>query len=345
MTMTKSCCNCSRITTIQKYYTKFITDVNDFELLCDTCYNDKQKFDNDLIQASIQMKSNIKELVKPHFLVNFLIPLKIHKEINEVIDDINYTYVVIEKQSYNEFMKKVAYSNDKLVSDNYISKIVKKQERETSAELTRVSGIEEKQRREDEEEQERERKKIKQIEIDRHNNDKTKKQKQEFIEERKTDLKKDGSTIKPCPFCKEYKIYPQDYKDENDNIYLKEYTINKNKTKGYCCVDCYFKTKDKKEDYIKDHQEQCPICNTIYMIRCENDRENHLNTNKCLRARDYKYDNKKRELSLMKMSELIMICRNTVNADGIYRIPNYTRMKKDDLLKKMIAIYDLLVIS
>jgi hypothetical protein len=110
-------------------------------------------------------------------------------------------------------------------------------------------------------------------------------------------------------------------------------------------MDCYFKTKDKKEDYIRDHTETCPICNTTYMIRCHNDKDRHLSTTKCLRAQEYKYDKQKKEILLMSVKDLHAICKRTVNDDGTNRITNYTKMKKDELLQKMMAIYDLLVLS
>ena len=37
------------------------------------------------------------------------------------------------------------------------------------------------------------------------------------------------------------------------------------------------------------------------------------------------------------------ICSNTVNEQGMYRINNYTKTKKIELVEKMNAIYDLLV--
>ena len=345
LAMNKCCSSCSKITTIQKYYSKFITDEDDVVLLCDNCYNDKEKFDNDLICTSIQMKIDIKSLVKPQFIANYVIPLKIHKEVSEVIDGINYEFVMIEKQSYNDYMKRVAYSNDRLVSDKYIKKITTHQQKEAEVEQRRVNGIEEKERREKEEEQERERKKNKQIDMDRHKNDDYKKKKEEFLEERKADLDEEGAKIEVCGFCKEFKVYPKDYKDDNDKTYLKEYIKNKNKMKSKCCMDCYFKTKDKKEDYIRDHKETCPICNTTYMLRSQNDRDKHLNTTKCLRAQQYKYDKQKKDLTIMSVKDLQAICKRTLNDNGTYRINNYTKMKKDELLQKMIAIYDLLVLS
>ena len=345
--MAKCCCYCSRITNLHKYYNKLSSDVNEVDLYCDTCFDKKQKNDDVLIKNSIKMKLDVKPLVKPKFLANYLIPLTVHKEISEVINGINTEFVVIEKQSYNEYMKKVAYSNDKLVNDEYVAKITTQQQKEAEVEQNRVNGIIERERREKEREQERERKKVKQVDIDRFNNDNYKKQKDEFREERKLDLKEEGAKIQLCAFCKEFKVYPKDYKDDNGKTYLKDYVINKMKTKGKCCMDCYFKTKDKQEDYIREHQETCPYCNTVYIIRCQNDKDRHLNSSKCLRvqADTVKYDVNKKKILLMKVKDLRIICKNTLNNDGTYRIPNYSNMKKDELLEKMMAIYELLVLS
>jgi len=345
MSAMDKCCDCSSIVNLKKYYTKFITDEDDEELYCNSCYEKKERFDDMFIKQTIIANEDITEIVKPKYLIDYLIPLKIHKEVSEVIDGINYEFVMIEKQSYNTYMKRVAYSKNKLVSDKHISKITAFQQKKEEVELNRVNGIRERERREKEQEEERERKKVKQIDMDRFNNDKYKKEKDEFREERKQDLKQEEAKIDICAFCKEFKVYPKDYKDDNGKTYLKEYVINKMKTKGKCCMDCYFKTKDKKEDYIRDHTEICPICNTTYMLRCQNDKDRHLNTTKCLRAQEYKYDKQKKEILLMSVKDLQAICKRTVNDDGTNRITNYTKMKKDELLQKMIAIYDLLVLS
>ena len=341
------CCNCNRRTNLSKYYSKLISDENEVDLYCDTCYKQKEDTDRLFIQSLIQNPNEAKVHIRPQFLVDYLIPLTIHKEVSEVIDGVNYEFVVIEKQSYNNYMKKVAYSNDKLVSDKYISKITIQQQKEAEVEQNRINGIIERERREKEREEERERKKVKQVDIDGFNNDNYKKQKDEFREERKLDLKEEGAKIQLCAFCKEFKVYPKDYKDDNGKTYLKDYVINKMKTKGKCCMDCYFKTKDKQEDYIREHQETCPYCNTVYILRCQNDKDRHLNSSKCLRvqAETVKYDVNKKKILLMKVKDLRIICKNTLNDDGTYRIPNYSNMKKDELLEKMMAIYDLLVLS
>jgi hypothetical protein len=346
LAMDKCCSSCSKITTIQKYYSKFITDEDDVVLLCDNCYNDKEKFDNDLIHTSIQMKLDIKSLVKPQFIANYVIPLKIHKEITEVIDGINTEFVVIEKQSYNDYMKRVAYSNDRLVSDRYIKKIEINQQKEAEAEQRRVNGIEEKERREKEEEQERERKKNKQVDIDKHNNEKAKREKQEFLEERKADLDEPGAKAEECKFCKTWRVFPKDFKDDNNKTFTKKYVKDKEKLESKCCVNCYCEANDKRINYIDECRKNkitCRYCNTKYIMITKGDKERHESTTKCLRAKDYNAD--KKDLSLMKVKELQAICKRTVNDDGTYRISNYSTMKKDDLLEKMVDIYDLLVFS
>ena len=48
-----------------------------------------------------------------------------------------------------------------------------------------------------------------------------------------------------------------------------------------------------------------------------------------------------KEISDLK--ELQKICSKTTNENGLYRINNYTKIKKDELVKQMNVIYDLLV--
>ena len=55
------------------------------------------------------------------------------------------------------------------------------------------------------------------------------------------------------------------------------------------------------------------------------------------------YEGKTCELSLLSVKELQNICSKSLNENGFYRINNYTRMKKDELIKKMNDIKDLLV--
>jgi hypothetical protein len=342
--MAKYCCNCSRITNIKEYYTKFIQDVNIVDLYCDTCFDEKQKYDDMQIENSIKFKLDVKSLVRPEFLANYVIPLKIHKEISEVINGINTEFVVIEKEAYNDYMKKVAYSSDRLVNDKYISKIITKQQKEIGVELGIVNGIEERERREKEREEERERKKVKQIDIDRFNNEKAKREKQEFLEERKKDLDEPGAKAEECKFCNTWRVFPKDFKDDNNKTFTKKYVKDKEKLESKCCVNCYCEANDKKNNYIdecKRNKITCRYCKTKYIMICKRDKDNHESSTKCLRAKDYNED--KKDLSLMTVNELRLICKKSLNDDGTYRISNYTKMKKDDLLEKMVDIYELLV--
>ena len=44
--------------------------------------------------------------------------------------------------------------------------------------------------------------------------------------------------IQKCDFCKEYRVYPIHYKNENNETYQREYTKDKKKLKSICCMDC-----------------------------------------------------------------------------------------------------------
>jgi hypothetical protein len=49
------------------------------------------------------------------------------------------------------------------------------------------------------------------------------------------------------------------------------------------------------------------------------------------------------DLSLYTIKELHQISSKTLDENQMYRINNYTRLKKTELIKQMNAIYDLLV--
>ena len=346
MSVMDKCYRCNRRTNLSKYHTKFSSEPKVI-LYCESCFNEKHKYDDIQIKFAIQNKDkDIKTKVRPEFLVNYLIPLTIHKEISEVINGINTEFVVIEKQSYNEYMKKVALSNDRLVSDRYITKITTQQQKEADVELRIVNGIEERERREKVREEERERKKVKQVDIDKFNNEKAKKEKQEFFEERKKDLDEPGAKAEECKFCNTWRVFPKDFKDDNNKTFTKKFVKDKEKLERKCCVNCYCEANDKRQNYIdecKKNKITCKYCKTKYIMITKGDKERHESTTKCLRARDY--NEEKKDLSLMKVKELQEICKKTLNDDGTYRISNYTRMKKDELLEKMVDIYDLLVFT
>jgi hypothetical protein len=50
----------------------------------------------------------------------------------------------------------------------------------------------------------------------------------------------------------------------------------------------------------------------------------------------------KLKLELLSIKELQSICSKSLNEDETYRINNFTRLKKVELLEKMNAIYDTL---
>ena len=48
------------------------------------------------------------------------------------------------------------------------------------------------------------------------------------------------------------------------------------------------------------------------------------------------------KLELLPVKERQKICSKSINDDGTYRINNYTKIKKVELIEKMNAIYDML---
>jgi len=50
----------------------------------------------------------------------------------------------------------------------------------------------------------------------------------------------------------------------------------------------------------------------------------------------------KLKLELLPVQDLQKICSKSIHDDGTYRISNYTKIKKAELIEKMNAIYDML---
>jgi hypothetical protein len=147
--------------------------------------------------------------------------------------------------------------------------------------------------------------------------------------------------IQKCDFCKEYRIYPIHYKDENNQSYQREFTKDKKKFKSICCMDCNQQAEQKKEDYKFENTEYCFICKSSYIALSDSMITCHLNSIKHKKNKAA-YEGKK-DLSLLTVKELTKICSKSFNENEFYRINNYSKMKKDELVKQMNDVYDLLV--
>ena len=48
-----------------------------------------------------------------------------------------------------------------------------------------------------------------------------------------------------CEIWKECRIYPFHFKDDNGELYRKEYFQGKQKCKSLCCMDCFHKAEER----------------------------------------------------------------------------------------------------
>jgi len=207
--------------------------------------------------------------------------MNIHKIVSEVIDGVKRDFVMIDHQEYNNYMLHIEYSNKKLVDDDIINKKREQQQKQEEIELNRINIIKEKERREQEKQEQYKASIDKEIQINKFHNEKVKKLKEELRDEYKEvfDTYEDAK-IQKCDFCKEYRVYPIHYKDENDKTYQREFTREKQKCKSFCCMDCFQNAEQKKEDYKLKNTEHCLICNCNYIAFNDNMVFEHLNPTK-----------------------------------------------------------------
>ncbi len=143
-------------------------------------------------------------------------------------------------------------------------------------------------------------------------------------------------------------MYPIHFLDENNNKYMKEYIQDGKTTKSACCMDCFQEAQQKKEDRKIEHTEHCHICESTYIAFGENAILKHINSTKHKKNQSKKNSIKtgsKVQFELLSVKELYKICSKSINEDGTYRINNYTKIKKAELVEKMNAIYDLLTLD
>jgi hypothetical protein len=352
--MTKCCKeDCYSRIDIKTFYSHIIGADDEGYDYCGNCYKIERDTERDIIKFEISKGNNIASIVKQKYIPEYvnpkssdvcIKPMNVLETGGKIINGVYQEYVLINLIEYNNFMIRFACSNRKLVNDEFLTKKREQQQKQDEVELAKTNAIEQRARREKEAEEERIRKIKKQEELNKSNNEKLKKQREEFREENKEKLAYPGAKEQKCEFCKTYKVFPFDFRNEHDEPFRKVYYKQKDKYTSICCIDCFYETEQKKEDYKLNHTQHCPICKTSYIMRCDADEERHLNTAKCLAAKEeyYKY---KKTLSLLTIKDLQAICKKTLNDDGTYRISNYSRMTKKILIDKMNDIYDLLVFS
>ena len=351
--MCNYCSICSIKGDHNKFYSKFIGSIDeDASYYCDICYDKEKEKEELLIKFAIQNGKNIASIVKQDKIIDFINPastialikpMNIHKIVSEIIDGVKKEFVMIDIEEYNNYMFYVACSNKKLINDEKINKKKKQQERQEAVERKKIETIKEKERKGIDKENKEKEKIEMEIKINKYNNEKIKKEKEELKETYKDVFDANPqSTIKNCSFCKAFRIFPYHFKDENNKSFLRTYTKDKKQEKAMCCVDCFEDVQIKKEDKKINHTHNCSICNKSFIAYTNELYAKHLQS--IQHKRNEAKLKGKTDLSLLNIKELQNICSKTIDDNGFYRISNYTRLKKAELLEKMNSIYDLLII-
>lgn len=279
-------------------------------------------------------------------------PMTIYKIVNEIINGVEREFVMIDREEYNNYILYLALKNKKLVDVEHLKKKKEQEEKQEEAEQKRINEIEERARREEEKEKQRKISIDKEILINRHHNEKTKKLKEELKDEYKDFFKSnENAKIQKCGFCNNWLVYPIHFLDENDKPYKREYTEDKQKKFSICCMDCYQNHKQHKEDYKLKKTEHCFVCNCDYLAFNDNRIVIHNNSIKHKKNKEI-YENNlirnkeepmKKNLSLLTVKELNKICSKSIKSDGTYYINNYSKIKKNELIKLMNDNYHFLI--
>jgi hypothetical protein len=352
MSNMSKCCNCYSGNDVKKFYSKFIGSLEcEADYYCNICYNKVKEDEDELIKLSISNGTNISTIIKKEYIVeyvnptsstNLFKPMNIHKIVSETVDGIKKDFVMIEFEEYNNYMLHIACSNKKIIDDETLNKKLEKQQKQEETELNRINDIKDKEIREKRKEEAYIASIEQEIKINKFHNDKVKKIKEELQQDYKEVFKQHkDAKIQKCDFCNKYLVYPIHYKDENNKTYQKEYTKDKKQCKSICCMDCFQEAEQKKEDRKIHNTEYCSICKSSYVAFSDTMIISHLNSTK--HKKNKAALEGKRDLSLLSVKELTKICSKTLNENGTYRINNYTKTKKDELVKQMNVIYDLLV--
>ena len=270
--------------------------------------------------------------------------MNVFKTVIDVVDGVEKEFVMIELNEYNHYMNLTNPLYEKIAAKE--KKTIEKEQKQEDIERKRIEKIEERDRREKEQEINYQNSIKTQIMINKHHNDKIKKIKEDLLEDYKEVFNTyKNAKIQKCDFCENYLVYPIHYLDENNNKYFREYTKDKQKCKSPCCMDCFQAAEQKKEDKKLEHTEYCHICRSSYIALTDNAIIMHCNSTKHKKNETKMNSIKngsKLKLELLPVKELQKICSKSVNDDGTYRINNYTKIKKTELIEKMNAIYNML---
>jgi hypothetical protein len=267
-----------------------------------------------------------------------------------IVNENNKDYVMINIEDYNNYIRRVAISNKKLVDETKIDKRQEKQQMHDAVEKRKIEAIKAKERREIEMREMIERKIERETELNRIKNEMIKREQEQIEEQLREEYKEcfinnPNSKVQKCRFCKTNRVYPHHFVDENKKPYMRECVISKEYNTEICCVDCYEEYIDKQKEKLLNskikYTDWCDICNKDFYFPTDDKIQAHYSSLKHKKNEARLKGTK--DLSLLSSNDLKNICSKTVDENGICLISNYTRIKKNELIEKMNDIYDKLV--
>ena len=148
--------------------------------------------------------------------------MKVFKRVFEVIDGVEREFVMIDIEDFNNYMFLTQTSFSKLQTRK--EQFSKREERQQEVENKRIEEIQEKARREQEKEDKYKQKIEKEIMINKHENERNNKIKEELKAEYKEVFESiEDATVKKCGFCKNHKVYPLHFFNDDNKKYMKEF--------------------------------------------------------------------------------------------------------------------------
>jgi hypothetical protein len=271
--------------------------------------------------------------------------MNVYKKVIELIDGVEKEFVMIDIDEYNNYMLLTCCSYEKLQTKKDMMQ--KREERQQETENKRVEGILKKEQR-DQEKEDKYKKAIEvQTMINRHQNEANKKIKEDLKQDYKEVFDNNpNAKIQKCEFCTNYCVFPIHFLNDDGKKYTRQYNKNNKIERASCCVDCFLNVEQKKEERKKECSVYCNICKSSYIAFGENAIVKHNNSTKHQKNMNISQFEKTKtqiKLELLSVKELYLICSKSLTEQGTYLISNYTKTKKEELVKKMYNSYEKLV--
>ena len=376
--MNKNCVKCNARYNTPPYCDMYISELKnhdyDKKYLCwaNKCYSSILHDEKEFIQSnmdkleSILLERHLEKYIKPpEITINtnsnnvtnhntnttyITRPITIQKFIKKIIDGTETYSVLIGLDDYRK-----ASGDDRPVCelDAIQVKRDERQREQEEKEKRYLEHLAELEQRDKIKAQQPELKAKQEVEIRKSRNEIYRRKNQELLDKYKHIP---NAKIKKCNACNENRVHPVHYVDEETNkTYMMNFKINggKQTESRYCCVDCYYKNQNKYEEYKLSKTKYCDVCKCNYLSFTDQMAVEHLKSNKHKKNIELRKlenltpdtDKPKLDLSKFTVKELQKICSKTLIDNGTPRIPNYTKVSKLELVKKMNENYEFLVLT